>query len=379
MEMSILLKGLPADIEAALGSTVEELGLRRVNDPSQRPTLAVVSLDRDVPVGVQVVQALASTGARVAVAAQGKDPELILIAMRAGAREFVSSSDRSALESAIRSLVRPTLAQSIGTVTAVFPAKGGMGATSIATHLAGFVAARDERVCLLDLDLELGDVLAVLDLAGSYSIADVVKNMRRLDRNLLDSSIVRHRSGVAVLARGESIDDGSRVEPESVPKLLSFLRQHYGNVLVDGLHGFGDLSLAALDSSDRILLVVTQEVAAVRNAQRCLEIFHRLGYPDDKVKLVINRFHKGSRITPDVVTETTGMPVAATVTNDFALLNRAANHGNLLPEEAPRSALARDIAALRPLLGGIGDAEPLRASLIRRWFAPRGAVTHGAQ
>ncbi len=379
MDTTILLKGLPADFEAPLGAILEELGLRRVNDPAQRPALAVVSLDRDVPLGVQLVQALASAGARVAVAAQSKEPDLILVAMRAGAREFVSSSDRGALEGAIRGLARPTLAASMGTVTAVFPAKGGMGATSLATHLAGFVAAREERVCLLDLDLELGDVLAVLDLPPSYSIADVVKNMRRLDRSLLDSSIARHRSGVAVLARGESIDDGSRVEPESVPKLLSFLRQHYASVLIDGLHGFGDLSLAALDASDRILLVVTQEVAAVRNAQRCLEIFHRLGYPDDKVKLVVNRFHKGSRITPDVVAETTGVPVAATVANDFALLSRAANHGNLLPDEAPRSALGRDIAALRPLLGGVVDSEPQRASLIRRWFAPRGAVIHGAQ
>jgi pilus assembly protein CpaE len=379
MELSILLKGLPADVEAGLGATLEELGLRRVNDPAQRPSLAVVSLDRDVAIGVQVVQALTSAGARVAVAAQSKDPELILVAMRAGAREFVSSSDRSALESAIRSLARPTLAASLGTVTAVFSAKGGMGATSIATHLAGLVASRDERVCLLDLDLELGDALAVLDLAGGYSIADVVKNMRRLDRDLLDSSIPRHRSGVAVLARGEAIDDGSRVEPESVPKLLSFLRQHYANVLIDGLRGFGDLSLAALDASDRILLVVTQEVAAVRNAQRCLEIFRRLGYPDDKVKLVINRFLKGSRITQDVVAETTGVPVAATVANDFSLLNRAANHGNLLPEEAPRSALARDIAALRPLLGGVVEAGPRRASLIGRWFAQRRAVADGAQ
>ncbi len=379
MELTILLKGLPADIEAALAPTLEELGLRRVIDASHRPALAIVSLDRDVASGVQVIQALASAGARVAVAAQSKDSELILLAMRAGAREFVSSSDRGAVDSAVRSLVRPSFAASAGTLTAIFPSKGGMGATSIAANLAGCVAARDERVCLVDLDLELGDVLALLDLSSGYSIAEVVKNMRRLDRDLLDASIVRHRSGVAVLARGEAIDEANRVEPESIAKLLSFLRQHYAHVLVDGLHGFGDLALAALDASDRILLVVTQEVAAVRNAQRCLEIFRRLGYSEDKVKLVINRYQKGSRITKEVVAETTGVPVAATVANDFALLSRAANAGNLLPEEAPRSPITQDIEALAPLLGGAAEPAPRRASLIRRWFAPRGVVVHGAQ
>ena len=379
METTILLKGLPAAADAAIGPVVEELGLRRVAETAQRPSMALVSLDGDIATGIELVHALASAGTRVAVAAQTKDADLILRAMRAGAREFVSSADAGALVGAIRSLVRPTFAVSTGMLTAVFPAKGGMGATSIATNLAGILAGRGDRACLVDLDLELGDVLALLDLPGSYSIADVIENMRRLDRELLDSSIVRHRSGLAVVARGDRIDDAARVNPEGVTKLFSFLRQHYAHVLIDGLHGFGELALGAVDAADRILLVVTQEVAAVRNAQRCLDIFRRLGYPDSKVKLVINRYQKSSRITSEVVAETTGIPVAATVANDFALLNRAVNRGNLLTEEAPRAAIVRDIEALTSLLGSAPEPAARPASIIGRWFAPRRAVANGAQ
>lgn len=378
MEQSILLMGLSPEVDAALGATIGELALKRVQDVAQRPVLAVVSLDGDVSAGLHLVQTLVANGAKVAVAAMNKDPELILQAMRAGAREFVSSTDRAAVDAAVRGLARPLVHGANGTLTALFGAKGGMGATSIAANLAGIMAARDERVCLVDLDLELGDVLALLDLAGGYSLADVIENMHRLDRSLLDASIVRHRSGIAVLARGEQIEDAGRVEPSAVGKLLSFLRRHYAHVLVDGLHGFGDLSVAALDACDRILLVLTQEVAAVRNAQRCLEIFRRLGYPDDKVKLVINRHQKGSRITKEVVTETTGVPVAATIANDFILLNRAVNRGKLLPEEAPRSAIARDIEGLSGLVSGAAESAEQRGSLIQRWFSSRGAVPDGA-
>jgi pilus assembly protein CpaE len=374
---TILLSGLPPDAQAALQPTLEELALRTVKDTAQRPSLAVVSVDGDVPASIRLTQALSAAGTRVAVVGRSKDPDLILLAMRAGAREFLVSTDRAELDAAVRTLARPTTAPTPGMVTALFAAKGGMGATSIAANLAGFIAARGERVCLTDLDLELGDVLAQLDLAPGYSITDVIDNMRRLDRDLLDASVVRHRSGVAVLTRGERLEDAGRLDAENVGTLLSFLRTQYAHVLVDGLRGFGDLSLAALDVSDRVLLLVTQEVAAVRNAQRCVEIFRRLNYPESKVQLVVNRYQKGSRITKEVVTETTGVPVAATIANDFAILTRAVNRGNLLPEEAPRSAIARDVEALLGLLGGSVETPARRSSMFGRWFAAK-AAAHGA-
>jgi pilus assembly protein CpaE len=377
VEQSILLQGLLGDVAAALGPTIEELALRRVVEPAQRPALALVALDGDVPGAMRLVHALASTGTRVAVAAARKDADLILLAMRAGAREFVVSSDRAAMDAAIRTLARPDLAPAAASITAVFGAKGGMGATAIASNVAGVLAAREERVCLLDLDLELGDVLAILDLAAGYAITDVIDNIHRLDRNLLDSSVVRHRSGVAVLSRGERIEEASRVEPEKIAKLLSFLREHYAHVIVDGLHGFGDLALAALDASDTVLLLVTQEVAAVRSAQRCFEIFRRLGYPDSKVKLVVNRFQKSSRISKAVIEETIGVSVAATIANDFALLSRAVNHGGLVAEEGARSAIARDLQALATVLDRNAETPSHRGSILGRLFSARGARANG--
>ncbi len=378
---SILIAGLRPEQEAAVAASAAGLGLEVVQavgwpereaPSSPRPALAVVSIERDAEAGFRLVSALAGAGVRVAVLAPAKQPELILRAMRAGAREFVAANEHERLEAVVRNLAISGAAAALGTVTTVFPAKGGMGATVLAANLAGALAARHERVCLLDLDLALGDAMALLDLTGGYSISDTLANMRRLDRDLLDSAVARHRSGVAVVAQSEHIDETERVDARGVARLLGFLRGHYGHLVIDGIRGFDEIALAALDGSDRVLLVVTQEIPSVRNARRCVEIFHRLGYSEEKVKLVVNRFQRGARIDAGVIAETVGIPVTATVSNDFPLFTRAAERGALLVEVAPRSLPAKDVAALVEVVSRKEpEAAPRRASFLGRWLAPK--------
>jgi pilus assembly protein CpaE len=159
--------------------------------------------------------------------------------------------------------------------------------------------------------------------------------------------------------------------------MLGFLRHHFDRVVVDGVNGFDEISLAALDSSDGILLLLTQEVPAVRTTDRCLEIFRRLGYVDSRVHLVINRYQKSSAITKDVVAQSTGVPVAATVANDFAAMSRAINSGGLLRDVAPRSRAARDITRLTTLVRGDAGAQRSRKGIFN--FFARGVLAHGAQ
>jgi pilus assembly protein CpaE len=159
--------------------------------------------------------------------------------------------------------------------------------------------------------------------------------------------------------------------------LLRFLRPLYDHVVVDGLRDFGDVSLAALDVADRILLVTTQEVPAVRSAQRCAEIFRKLGYDRKQVRLVVNRYQKGSAITRQVIEETVGMPVSAVVGNDFQAVSRAVNAGALVWDEARRSPVARDLEALA---AGIAPEAPEvpAPSFLKRIFS-RAGVAHGAE
>jgi pilus assembly protein CpaE len=325
------------------------------------PGAAIVLVRSDTPSRFGIVHNISAVGGVVIVISETKDPELILRSMRAGAREFVLESDHEELRLAVRTHAKVTFgAGEIGQVVTIFGAKGGVGATAIATNLAGAMQGRSLRVCLVDLDLYLGDVLAFLDIPGSYSITDVLANMNRLDRDLLASSVTKHRSGVNVLAQSSKVEEAEQIKAPDVAALLEFLRRNYDFVIVDGVRGFDEISLAALDGSQHVFMTLTQDVPAVRNGQRCLELFGRLQYDQGRIKLLLNRYQKASKITIEVVGETLGQPLTHTISNDFLLLIDAINRGVLLTEVAPRAKITQDIEGLIPHL------LPERAPRLRR-------------
>jgi pilus assembly protein CpaE len=305
-----------------------------------------------------------------------KDPDLLREALRAGARDFLAPGEEGELAAKLSTMLQDSGEFQLAQVTAFFPAKGGMGATSLATHLAGALARQGRRVCLVDLDFELGDVLSFLDMKGAYTLADVAANAHRLDRDLLDASVPRHASGVWVLSQCDAVGDGERLDPGTMASVLRFLRRHYDHVVVDGLRDFGDLSFAALDLASRVVLVVTQEVPAVRSAQRCAAYFAQLGYDASRLLVLVNRFQKGSPITREVIEETVGLPVGAAVGNDFSGLSRSVNRGVLIWEESPRSPVARDVEALAAQLAPGRSPAPASTSFLQKLFAPK-AVVHG--
>ncbi|HEX8952729.1 MAG TPA: AAA family ATPase, partial [Polyangia bacterium] len=238
-----------------------------------------------------------------------------------------------------------------GRVVSLFSAKGGLGATTLAANLAGALAEEGKRVVLVDLDLQLGDVLVFLDAASRYTIADVLHNLKRLDRDLLHSSLARHASGVYLLAQSDHLEDADKVTAAQIPTLLKFLARHFDYVVCDGLRGFDELALATLDASDKVLLVVTQDVPSIKNGQRCLDVMRRLGYGDDKLHLMVNR-HQKSEIDLQSIADNLGVPVMASVANDYQTAVKAINRGLLLRDVAPRAKVVEDITRTARIFSG---------------------------
>jgi pilus assembly protein CpaE len=293
----------------------------------------------------------------VALAAK-KDPDVILRAMRAGACEFALLGEGSELAGILGKLFKRAAAEEAGgAIIAVFPAKGGIGATTVAINLAGALCAKGKRVLVVDLDRHLGDVFVSLDMTPRYSLADIVGNLHRLDGDLLLSSLDRHPSGIYVVAQPDSLEGGDTIAPAQVSALLRFAALHFDFVLCDGLYGFDELSLAVLDASSRIELLLAQDVISLKNAKRCLDIFHRLDYDEKKVSLVVNRFHKKSPIDRVAITENVGLPVRAVLTNDSPSVLDAVNRGVLLKQAAPRSQLTADIDDLAATLAGTPETK----------------------
>jgi len=293
--------------------------------------------------------------------------------MRAGARDFayLDAQDadvaRAVREAAV-ALV-PSSAPARGKVITVFGCKGGSGATTIALNLAGSLLHADgensKSVVVLDLDLEMGDVLISLDLSSGYNFHDVLANMHRLDSELLKSSLAVHKSGLCVLSQTDQLEEAPELTAEDLAKIMGFLKQHFDFVVIDGLRDFRDLALTALDRSDAIVCTMTQDVPALKNANRCLQIFKRLGYPDDKVHLLINRYRAAGQLSNDAVADALSRRVSGTVANDFPAVIKCVNEGKLLRDVDPNSKVTKDIEELVGLFHEAAQAK--KRGLFSRW------------
>jgi pilus assembly protein CpaE len=331
------------------------------------PALAILFMDHEREAVLALARQLVIEGVPSVMVSRDRDPDTILLAMRSGARDFAYlEGDDTDVRRAVTALAATPVAvsQRQSIVVAVFGCKGGSGATTIATNLGGALLANDNqrRVVILDLDAQLGDVLVFLDLASHYSWTDLLRNLPRLDDDLVHRSLTAHASGLRVVAQGAELEDADRLDAAAVTQTIEFLRQHYDYVIVDGLRDFRETSLAALDAADRIALVMTQDVPALKNASRCIGVFHRLGYRADKLKLIINRYHKRDKLDLDTISDALGAAVDATVANDYPVVSRAINEGVLLAESEPHAAVTEDVRALLPALA----LAPRVAR--RRWF-----------
>jgi pilus assembly protein CpaE len=387
----LLLLGVPLDLEQALAGALEGVGevtgsvveLGRFDDllHSTAPPesqIVLVDVDADPEAGFEAVRQLSSPprSRPVVVLSQSKDSDQVLRAMRAGAREYaIVEPDLKEVVGAVINLAREHISKDVGTgkVITVFGAKGGCGATAVATNLAGMARSkRDLKVVLVDLNLELGDCLVFLDLANKFSISDAIRNMQRLDAELLRTQLPQHSSGLHVLAQSDRVEEADHVTPEQVGQLLSFLKHNYDIIVVDGLRGFDEVALTALDASDQILLLVTQDIPAIKNARRCLDVFDRLGYQDKRIHVVVSRYEKGlNKLDVPTIVETLGRPVAAHVSNDPSTVMDGINRGALLSEVSPRARVTEDIQSLVAVALGRNGERPRKGGL-RSLFARRG-------
>ena len=287
------------------------------------------------------------------------DSDLLLRAMRTGAQDVLRRPfDRSALGAAIErvaSLKARKHGGSAGhTVITVFSNKGGLGCSTIATHLA--LALRHltgGEVCLADLDHQSGDVAFLMGLEVARSIADV-SDAARMDSTSVQDVLSKHPSGVRVLPQPEQLDRADGMEPGAVGALVEVMSSMFDFVVVDAPHGFSDTALEIFDRSSTILLVTELSLPSARAARRALDVFQRLNYlvTPERVRPIVNRFVEPATISVAQFEETLGLPIAARIANDYAAVSKAINLGKPLFLDAPESRATRDLVALARRLGG---------------------------
>jgi pilus assembly protein CpaE len=255
-------------------------------------------------------------------------------------------------------------------VIAVFSPKGGAGRTTIATNLA--VALHREtgaRVCLMDANLQFGDVGVLLNLnPKNRSIADAVETGEP-DGDIIDSVVVEHSTGIRVLLAPPAPEGADLVTPPFLRKIVEHLRATNDFVVIDLPSGLSDHSLAVMDVADTIVVLTALEITTIKNVRLFLEVAEQLDYGRTKVRLVINRADAALGIRIPDVEASVRRPIDGTIVSDGRLAVLAVNRGVPFVVSHPDSVLSRDVANLaRTLAGDAGAAtdQPNKRGLFAR-------------
>ena len=324
-----------------------------------RPSAAIIALGADTAQSLTLIERLASECPSTAIISAARDasPDLILQSLRAGAREFlrlpiISEEFKTVLDRTTEFCAAHAEApKKKGRMIAVFSSKGGCGTSFLAANLA---AATNAPTVLADLNLQAGDLPLFLGLEPKYSIADLVENRARLDNELAARYVTPYSSNLQLLAAPREADSADEIEPEHIFEVLERLRENYSYVVLDPQHTFDAITLAALDQADTIVLVLTLDIPAIRSAQRSLEIFDRLGYPRQKVRIIVNRWSKQIDLDLQQVERFLGERVMGFVPSDYQTAVTSINLGQPLVLSDHSSKLAVEIRRLAGII--IGDA-----------------------
>ena len=172
----------------------------------------------------------------------------------------------------------------------VFSPKGGVGKSTMATGLAGAYAGPLKRhTLLIDLDLQFGDVGIMMGIDPTQTIVDLVTTTGELDPDKLGGYVVHHPSGVDVLAAPLRPEDAELVTEDRIGQLVDVAKAAYDIVVLDTPPHFDATTLAALDRSDRLVLLTTMDIPTVKNAKLALQTLNLLQYPRERIALVVNR------------------------------------------------------------------------------------------
>jgi pilus assembly protein CpaE len=189
------------------------------------------------------------------------------------------------------------------------------------------MAKSGRSTILVDLDLDMGSSAVIMGLRPRYSVLDVVKNLHRLDRDLLGSLAESHESGVVVLASPSQPGPGEKITRDQARTLLSFVRRHFDQVVVDLDRAISPVTIGALETADDVLVVTTPDVASLNNTKRALPVIERAAADTKRVRVIVNRRSSSDVITISDVSKALGKDVLATLPNEEAALTESLNTG----------------------------------------------------
>jgi pilus assembly protein CpaE len=319
----------------------------------QRNDVVILDLDSKPEYALELVENICSVStATVMVYSSKQDSDLLVRCMRAGAREFLTPPFKHSTmaEALVRAAGRrtatrlPSVRKAGGRLLVFLGAKGGAGVTTLACNFAVALAQESgQNTLLIDLDLPLGDAALNLGIVTEYSTVNALQDAGRLDASFLNKLIIKHSSGVSVLAAPGKFPQ-FHASNEAIDKLMTVARQEFDNVVVD-VGARLDLTDSALFKDAYTIYLVTQAgIPELRNSNRLISQFFTVGSP--KLEIVINRYEpRGLGVSDETITKALTRPANWKIPNDYAAVRQMQNTATPLAlGDSPISRLIKQMA-----------------------------------
>jgi len=337
-----------------------------------RPVVAVFGPSMAIPYGFQQVQRINATYPQLGTvfAVDDVSADVLQAAIRSGARDTVAVNDAPALDQAVARVGEllagsspssvPAVAdtrQNPGRLIVVFSTKGGVGKSTIAINLAVTLARKtQDRVALVDADMNFGDVAVMLGLPPKHTIADAAASLQFGDPGLLQSMLIRHESGCYVLPAPTEPMLGSSLPREELVGICSALQAMCGYVVVDTATVFDDSVLGLVEAADDVLLVGSMDIPSVKNLKIGIQALDLAAIAGPKMRLVLNRANAQVKLDVREIEQVLGMRADFPIPSDIAV-PIAVNAGVPVVLQEPRAAVTRAIEHLASRLAVTGAME----------------------
>ncbi|HUO06644.1 MAG TPA: AAA family ATPase [Candidatus Binataceae bacterium] len=319
--------------------------------PDQAADLTMVMFSGNDELALSYLQSQGGLNPRPVLFAllQERSPELMKRVLRAGADEllFLPIDPGEAIRALLKvseGRRREESVDSHGTIISLISLIGGIGVTSLAGNLAlALHYTLNKRVAIVDLDLQTGGMAVFLNLEPERTIMALTEGSRKLDSILLESALIKHASGVYLLAAPQRIEDSELVTDATVGAVLELMRQLFDFVIVDcGTH-IDSNTVASWERSAHLFYVLDQSIGAARCAWRFVDLIGRLGLTGIEPNFILGRFIANHPITEEQLSHTLARPIFAKVPRDEKILERVQISAQDLWQVAPNSPLAKSI------------------------------------
>jgi len=340
-------------------STIPEFLLHKYSDDPKTCDLWVLEIGEDPKREFELIQTIKSFGPEkeVFLTSSRLDPDLLIQALRAGAKEFFPQPIKkedvknalSKFKEAKESEKTDKGKKKRGKIIDVVGSKGGVGTTTVAVNLATSLAQSEGAplVALVDMNLLFGEIPVFLDLESGFNWAEVARNISRLDSTYLMSILSKHASGVYVLPSPTGLDGVNVATPEIIEKLFEEMREIFDYVVIDGGQSIDEISFKIFEMSDKVLLISILSLPCLTNVKRLLWIFKRLGNPpEENIHVIISRFVKKSDISIQEAERSIAKEIFWIVPNDYLTTMSAINLGKTLSTVSNGSEISKNFVDL---------------------------------